>query len=119
MSDRTYSNSDWVTRTNAGFTTVDSAAGTQLMNTHAGPQGYTVTSVSVFIFISIVSPDNSVVVKARRLINGSNTSGAVEIGSVTIPTGATQGSVYRVNLCLLYTSPSPRDKRQSRMPSSA
>ena len=25
----------------------------------------------------------------------------------------------RINLCLLYTSPSPRDKRQSRMPSSA
>ena len=25
----------------------------------------------------------------------------------------------KVNLCLLYTSPSPRDKRQSRMPSSA
>ena len=24
-----------------------------------------------------------------------------------------------VNFCLLYTSPSPRDKRQSRMPSSA
>ena len=24
-----------------------------------------------------------------------------------------------INLCLLYTSPSPRDKRQSRMPSSA
>ena len=26
---------------------------------------------------------------------------------------------HRVNSCLLYTSPSPRDKRQSRMPSSA
>ena len=25
----------------------------------------------------------------------------------------------RVSTCLLYTSPSPRDKRQSRMPSSA
>ena len=25
----------------------------------------------------------------------------------------------RFNICLLYTSPSPRDKRQSRMPSSA
>ena len=25
----------------------------------------------------------------------------------------------KVNSCLLYTSPSPRDKRQSRMPSSA
>ena len=27
--------------------------------------------------------------------------------------------VNNVRLCLLYTSPSPRDKRQSRMPSSA
>ena len=29
------------------------------------------------------------------------------------------GCMYEVYLCLLYTSPSPRDKRQSRMPSSA
>ena len=29
------------------------------------------------------------------------------------------GSQFVVNPCLLYTSPSPRDKRQSRMPSSA
>ena len=28
-------------------------------------------------------------------------------------------SSYQLYLCLLYTSPSPRDKRQSRMPSSA
>ena len=27
--------------------------------------------------------------------------------------------VYVIGVCLLYTSPSPRDKRQSRMPSSA
>ena len=26
---------------------------------------------------------------------------------------------YHIDFCLLYTSPSPRDKRQSRMPSSA
>ena len=26
---------------------------------------------------------------------------------------------YNIKTCLLYTSPSPRDKRQSRMPSSA
>ena len=34
----------------------------------------------------------------------------------------TDDQVYQFNLidtCLLYTSPSPRDKRQSRMPSSA
>ena len=29
------------------------------------------------------------------------------------------GTIHGVMLCLLYTSPSPRDKRQSRMPSSA
>ena len=29
------------------------------------------------------------------------------------------GEIYAANGCLLYTSPSPRDKRQSRMPSSA
>ena len=28
-------------------------------------------------------------------------------------------SIGQVSTCLLYTSPSPRDKRQSRMPSSA
>ena len=30
-----------------------------------------------------------------------------------------RGLLMMVNNCLLYTSPSPRDKRQSRMPSSA
>ena len=30
-----------------------------------------------------------------------------------------QGANADDNVCLLYTSPSPRDKRQSRMPSSA
>ena len=34
------------------------------------------------------------------------------IYSVSVP-------IYRIFSCLLYTSPSPRDKRQSRMPSSA
>ena len=32
---------------------------------------------------------------------------------------ATSGALQRLKICLLYTSPSPRDKRQSRMPSSA
>ena len=33
--------------------------------------------------------------------------------------GATAPSPHTLYICLLYTSPSPRDKRQSRMPSSA
>ena len=33
--------------------------------------------------------------------------------------GPTNSWFYNMQYCLLYTSPSPRDKRQSRMPSSA
>ena len=36
-----------------------------------------------------------------------------------VSSGAVAEGVVRMNLCHLYTSPSPRDKRQSRMPSSA
>ena len=51
----------------------------------------------------------------------------IELTSIPLPfdspyvikTGRIQGRVPYPYLCLLYTSPSPRDKRQSRMPSSA
>ena len=33
--------------------------------------------------------------------------------------GAEKSGIWQLETCLLYTSPSPRDKRQSRMPSSA
>ena len=40
--------------------------------------------------------------------------------AMTAATSAVKAAVPQViYLCLLYTSPSPRDKRQSRMPSSA
>ena len=48
----------------------------------------------------------------------------VEIGaggttvSATAPSSPSTGDLW-YDTCLLYTSPSPRDKRQSRMPSSA
>ena len=45
---------------------------------------------------------------------------ATYAGAKPAATGAQLGSGgLRLYLCLLYTSPSPRDKRQSRMPSSA
>ena len=40
-----------------------------------------------------------------------------ELLTVLGPSGC--GKTTLLNICLLYTSPSPRDKRQSRMPSSA
>ena len=44
-----------------------------------------------------------------------------EISQIMVLANANRQSVTPVsgNTCLLYTSPSPRDKRQSRMPSSA
>ena len=45
---------------------------------------------------------------------GNTASTVTDITSLDGGTGA-----VTVNACLLYTSPSPRDKRQSRMPSSA
>ena len=41
-------------------------------------------------------------------------SGAIDFGEYTHGDGYIQ-----VNVCLLYTSPSPRDRQKSRMPSSA
>ena len=43
----------------------------------------------------------------------------VEVGESYHSDGFTSVNFYLTSSCLLYTSPSPRDKRQSRMPSSA
>ena len=52
------------------------------------------------------------------LVNTVTTGGTTATHNVAID--ETSGYLYRLGGdCLLYTSPSPRDKRQSRMPSSA
>ena len=43
----------------------------------------------------------------------------LELGAATMTSLVYLFDKYGINPCLLYTSPSPRDKRQSRMPSSA
>ena len=54
----------------------------------------------------------------------STSNGASHTPKAAGPSPASKGGVawdatYEASSCLLYTSPSPRDKRQSRMPSSA
>ena len=44
---------------------------------------------------------------------------AVADGRIMVGDGSGEGAAVAMSGCLLYTSPSPRDKRQSRMPSSA
>ena len=43
----------------------------------------------------------------------------LEVNELSVPVKTKFGYHLIIKLCLLYTSPSPRDKRQSRMPSSA
>ena len=47
------------------------------------------------------------------------TVGTVSATTVSVAGTLTYNDVTNIDACLLYTSPSPRDKRQSRMPSSA
>ena len=58
----------------------------------------------------------------------TNGAGEIQLGMGHYPSGrpllsegiqALPDGVPMITICLLYTSPSPRDKRQSRMPSSA
>ena len=64
----------------------------------------------------------------RQAVEGtviSSEDGFPLIGVSVLLKGTTLGTItdidgyYQLQTCLLYTSPSPRDKRQSRMPSSA
>ena len=66
-------------------------------------------------FATLVSGGGLLAEKARRLLIGISL-GAVFMGALTY---IGNGPNFMVRACLLYTSPSPRDKRQSRMPSSA
>ena len=56
------------------------------------------------------------VAKAIQHLKGDAPSGS---DYVTLRQGLASLCIHSDNACLLYTSPSPRDKRQSRMPSSA
>ena len=55
--------------------------------------------------------------KLVRVVDGDTCDAMIDLGfDVWVKSRI---RFYGVDTCLLYTSPSPRDKRQSRMPSSA
>ena len=56
----------------------------------------------------------------RNLVNTSGVAVSASAGYAMLTRGGLSlFEFYATPSCLLYTSPSPRDKRQSRMPSSA
>ena len=90
----------------------------------ASPQELYDNPDNVFVAGFIGSPAMNLM---EGKLGGTADEPTVSIGSVTvsIPSAANTdlanyiGKSLVVGFCLLYTSPSPRDKRQSRMPSSA
>ena len=64
---------------------------------------------------------------SRQIVLDTETTGLsaeggdriIELGCVELLNRKLTGNNLHLYFCLLYTSPSPRDKRQSRMPSSA
>ena len=63
-----------------------------------------------FTFITKTPPVPVMIKKALKLDKGSPTPNTVKVGTL---------KAEQVEDCLLYTSPSPRDQRGSRMPASA
>ena len=63
----------------------------------------------------------SIIIAIREIINGTWTGSEnlFEIIIEQIPDTRVRDRLIEINNCLLYTSPSPRDQRGSRMPSSA
>ena len=84
-------------------------------------------SVNFFVDISSVSPTPAnltlkagpVATTGGTFNNQSFVFGIPEDKTVSVIDGVANFDDVEVYDCLLYTSPSPRDKRQSRMPSSA
>ena len=73
----------------------------------------TLVRPEVELLVTAADIPESIVIDVSELEVGDN----VTISDVTLPAGA-KPTIDR-DFCLLYTSPSPRDRQKSRMPSSA
>ena len=82
------------------------------------PNGGTVViQESVPITITVQDIDDNTVIEDARVYIEADTGGPLTAGDL-IFNGETNAS-GQITTCLLYTSPSPRDRQKSRMPSSA
>ena len=105
---------------------IDNDSSTKYLNFDGAndtPSGLTITSAGgVVTSLGLTSandaPDRD---PATFVLSGSNDGGATftEIASGAVPAFTDRFERQEVTFCLLYTSPSPRDQRGSRMPSSA
>ena len=79
--------------------------------------------ISPFILLIIIkTKNNNIIYKAQKLMQKvwhNKYKTTKQLGNLYIDERKKCWYVYGYNSCLLYTSPSPRDMRRSRMPSSA
>ena len=54
-----------------------------------------------------------------RQVTGATSNASVSEDGLVTPNNASNDYTFTSSICLLYTSPSPRDRTRSRMPSSA
>ena len=73
------------------------------------------------IRIHLKAYDNKILdLSTEEIVNTAKRTGAQVKGPIPLPTRIERYTVLRSpHICLLYTSPSPRDRQKSRMPSSA
>ena len=71
------------------------------------------------IYVPISGTDEAVAVKVDDLPDVADLLGLLQAELAPLGLWLDLAKAYLQRGCLLYTSPSPRDKRQSRMPSSA
>ena len=83
--------------------------------------------VAIFVITAMINPKFLNAYNMQNLVKWSSLYAVMSLGvafviitgGIDLSIGSVVGLVAVVLSCLLYTSPSPRDKRQSRMPSSA
>ena len=94
----------------------DAIDGTKLVDNAIGSE-----HIANGVVIARCLNDNAV--EENKIANNAVTSGKIAglaVGNAHLTTGAiTTSKIADDQVCLLYTSPSPRDRQKSRMPSSA
>ena len=83
----------------------------------ANPLALLMSAVMMLNYLAETRDDATCAETAARIRTAYDR--ALAEGCRTKDVGGTLGTIAFADACLLYTSPSPRDKRQSRMPSSA